>query len=111
MGVEGAGDGAERSNRKSPIGPKTGSILMRHAAIVIGWTAHDPVRVARRERHRDNRRMGMEDRDWYWKERQRKERLHYDPKAVRRWRGDASSSVPRSGRPGFGTIRLRPWVN
>jgi len=48
--------------------------------------------------------MGLEDRDWYWKERQRKERLHYDPKAFRRWRGDVRASAPRGGRPGFGTV-------
>ena len=48
--------------------------------------------------------MGLEDRDWYWKERQRKERLHYDPKVFRRWTGDASTTRPRRGRPGIGTI-------
>ncbi len=52
----------------------------------------------------DNPRMSLEDRDWYWKERQRKERLHYDPKAFRRWKGDVSASAPQGGRPGFGTI-------
>lgn len=60
--------------------------------------------VTRDAGHRDNRPMGLEDRDWYWKERQRKERLHYDPKAFRRWRGDASTTAPRSGRPGVGTV-------
>ncbi len=48
--------------------------------------------------------MGLEDRDWYWKERQRKERLHYDPKAFRRWRGDVPAPAPRSGSPGSGTV-------
>ena len=49
--------------------------------------------------------MGVEDRDWYWEERRRKERLHYNPKSFRRSRTDGAAPR-RRGRPGFATITV-----
>ena len=45
--------------------------------------------------------MGIQDRDWYWAERERKEKLHYQPKLLRGSRS-AAGEGPR-WRPGFGT--------
>ncbi len=52
--------------------------------------------------------MGVEDRDWYWEERRRKERLHYNPKSFRRSNSD-TGAAPR-GRPGFWVILVVAFV-
>ena len=36
--------------------------------------------------------MGVQDREWYWEERRRKEKLHYNPKFFRRPRSAASAT-------------------
>ncbi len=46
--------------------------------------------------------MGVQDRDWYWEDRRRKERLHYNPKSFRGSKADAVAA--RSRRPGFATL-------
>ena len=46
--------------------------------------------------------MGVQDRDWYWEDRKRKERLHYNPKSFRGSKSNASAA--RRGRPGFATL-------
>ena len=52
--------------------------------------------------------MGVEDRDWYWEERRRKEGLYYSPKSFRRSNSDAGAA-PR-GRPGFWVILAIAFV-
>ena len=44
--------------------------------------------------------MGLHDRDWYWEERRRKEKLHYNPKAFRWSKSESAAGLPFVRRPG-----------
>ena len=53
--------------------------------------------------------MGVQDRDWYWQERRRKERLHYNPKAFRSSPSDGVAA-PRRKRPSFVAVTAIVFV-